>query len=112
MFSIQTPKKGKSKSKAKSVSPIRLQLNETKSELKVKGNQTPRLYDFPKIPSYYRVGINHENKKDKNYSIMHKLDFERKVKMRVERRTIEEDLFLKYTKNPFLNRSQKVIRTV
>lgn len=73
MFSIDTSRRNRSSSKNKSFT-----LNTTRSTTGLQGKPTVRLYDLPRIPSYYKIDRPSFSKSRKN-DIQEKLEMNKTV---------------------------------
>lgn len=99
MFSIDTTRLSTSRSPAKIGNKL---LNTTRSSNVIPSREHTKLYELPKIPNYYRIDRPHLSREMRHH-IEEKLNFNKTVEISMGNRKRNDDLFLRYKKNPFNN---------
>lgn len=87
--------------------------NRTKSPQRVVNGV--KLYNFSELQSYKHINKPYLNEMKKEH-IKNKLDLEKSTEMRLAHRVKKNDMFISYTRNPFMishqrSKSQNVIQT-
>ena len=96
MFSINVDR-----SKSVSFSKSFTKLNTTRCT-QPNTHEKTRLYDLPKIPSYYKIDRPSLGQYMKR-NIEEKLQTDKQVEISLKKRNKNKDFFLNYVKNPFTN---------